>query len=116
MNRHNTIIPVARRRRPRPASVNIKFDQLMRHARPGQNDPAKRRGDDWAMEWLYEDFTLWAQIKLNTNALSQMMRENELLAQFNANSNSRKITIGVDNDPLGYLVSLMNHHEDRKRK
>ncbi|MFG0249319.1 MAG: hypothetical protein ACF8OB_10560 [Phycisphaeraceae bacterium JB051] len=116
MTRHNTIVPVARRRRTRPATVNIKFDQLIRHASSGQNVPAKRHADDWAMEWLYEDFTLWAQIKLTPQALSKMMRENELLAQFNSNSNSRKITVGVENDPLGYLVNLLNRHEDRKRK
>jgi hypothetical protein len=114
MNRHDILAPAARRRRPRPASINIKFDQLIRHASPAVGVSPRHDRDNWAMEWLYEDFTLWAQIKLNTKALDQMMRENELLAQFNANTNKCKFTFGIETNPLNYLINLINKHQGKQ--
>lgn len=116
MTRSNSLQPVARRSRPRPVTVSIKMDQLLRHAGPVSAGKCKFHADDWAMEWLYEDFTLWAQIKLHTDALAQMMRENEVLAQFNSNTNRKQLTLGLDSDPLSYLVNLMNKHNGQNRK
>lgn len=116
MNRPQTLNHIARRRRPRQATVNIRYADLVRHAQPNSTEPVKKHIDDWAMEWLYEDFTLWAQIKLHTQALAQMMRENEVLAQFNANSNRTQFTLGVTTDPLAYLVNLIQHHNQQPRK
>ena len=115
MTRNHTHAIVARRRRPRPTTVSIKLDQLMRHAQ-SNNAPYKKHEDDWAREWLYEDFTLWAQIKLDTHALIQMMHENEVIAQFNATSNRRQLNIDMTNNPLAYLTNLINKHNHQSRK
>ena len=116
MTRPNFLQPVSRRNRPRPTTVNIKVDQLLRHASPISTVKCKLHADDWAMEWLYEDFTLWAQIKLHTEALAQMMRENHVIKAFNANTNSQQLTIDTGSQSLAYLVNLMNSHMDPKRK
>jgi hypothetical protein len=116
MSRQQTLRPVARRTRPRHGSNHRRYELLLKHSHIPLSQDHKIHVDDWAMEWLYEDFTLWGEIKLHTNALVRMMQESDILAQFNANTNCRVMQLTTKENPLSYLVNLMTHHQEQHRK
>ena len=101
----------ARRPRTRPGLSNPHYNQFLKQSHKSMNHASKVHEDDWAMEWLYEDFTLWAEIKIDPKAQERMMCENYAIAQFNINSNRKAIEINTDIGPLAYLTQLMNQHK-----
>lgn len=101
----------ARRPRTRPGRYNLHYNQFLKQSQMPKNAFIKIHADDWAMEWLYEDFILWAEIKIDPKSQDRMMRENTVIAHFNRISNQKTIHINTDIAPLAYLSHLISQHK-----
>ena len=111
-----TRLSESRRKRPRSKTSPSRYHRFLRQSHKAAAQCGKTHRDDWPMEWLCEDFTLWAEIKLHPKALVQMMSENMALTLLNAKTNQNPIQSDLRKKSLSYLIRIMIlSHKKSKR-